>query len=134
MRIHCGGAGGDSSAAGIARWPVDIGHIDLGERVIDIISIPGHNDASIALYDRRTGNLTTGDSLYPGRLSVSATDLTVFTASAARLAEFARTHPVAHVFGTHSACPDHAAVNAVEFRQSQRVPCLRAPCAKLAPW
>ena len=86
-------------AAGIAEWPTGIGHIDLGSRIIDIIPIPGHNDASIALYDRRTGNLMTGDSLYPGRLSVA--DLPAFTASAQRLADFVEDHPIAHVLGTH---------------------------------
>jgi glyoxylase-like metal-dependent hydrolase (beta-lactamase superfamily II) len=66
-----------------------------------VIPIPGHNDASIALYDRRTGNLLTGDSLYPGRISVSAADLPAFAASAHWLADFVRAHPVAHVLGTH---------------------------------
>ena len=32
---------------------------------------PGHHAAGIALYDRRTGNLLTRDSLYPGRLYVN---------------------------------------------------------------
>ena len=90
-----------SKAASIAKWPINIGHVDLGGRVIDVIPIPGHNDASIALYDRRTGNLMTGDSLYPGRLSVSEADLPVFTASAQRLADFVDAHPIAHVLGTH---------------------------------
>jgi hydroxyacylglutathione hydrolase len=35
-------------AAGIANWPSDLGSIDLGGRVVDIIPIPGHNDASIS--------------------------------------------------------------------------------------
>jgi hydroxyacylglutathione hydrolase len=90
-----------SKAAGIANWPNDIGLLDLGGRIVDVIPIPGHNDASITLYDRKTGNLMTGDSLYPGRLSVSAADVPIFAASAARLADFVRAHPVAHVFGTH---------------------------------
>jgi glyoxylase-like metal-dependent hydrolase (beta-lactamase superfamily II) len=88
-------------ASGIAAWPTDIGKIDLGDRVIDVIPIPGHNDASIALYDRATGNLLTGDSLYPGRLYVSEADFPAFAASAQRLADFVRDHPVAHVMGTH---------------------------------
>jgi hypothetical protein len=88
-------------AAGIAQWPTDLGKIDLGGRVIDIIPIPGHNSASIALYDRRTGILMTGDSLYPGRLSVSEADLPAFVASAQRLADFVGVHPVSHVMGTH---------------------------------
>ncbi len=88
-------------AADIAHWPDDIGHLDLGNRIIDIIPIPGHNDASIALYDRLTGNLFTGDSLYPGRLYVSEADLATYTASAKRLADFVEEHSIANVLGTH---------------------------------
>jgi glyoxylase-like metal-dependent hydrolase (beta-lactamase superfamily II) len=87
------------SAAGIAKWPDEAGHIDLGGRVLDIVPIPGHNDASIAIYDRRTGILLTGDSLYPGRLYVA--DFPAFAASAARLEAFVLSRPVAHVLGTH---------------------------------
>ena len=87
--------------SGIATWPTDIGHIDLGGRIIDVIPFPGHDVASIALYDRLTGNLMTGDSLYPGLLSVNQEDVATFTASAQRLADFVDEHPVAHVLGTH---------------------------------
>jgi glyoxylase-like metal-dependent hydrolase (beta-lactamase superfamily II) len=89
------------AAAGIAKWPDDPGTIDLGGRVLDVLAIPGHNNASIALYDRRTALLLTGDSLYPGRLYVNAPDVPVYAASARRLADFVRLHPVAHVLGTH---------------------------------
>ena len=88
-----------SKAAGIAKWPADIGSIDLGGRVVDVIPIPGHNDASITLYDRVTGNLLTGDSLYPGRLTVP--DLPAGAESAKRLVAFVETHPIAYVLGTH---------------------------------
>lgn len=88
-------------AAGIATWPTDLGQIDLGRRIIDIIPIPGHDVASIALYDRVTGNLMTGDSLYPGRLGVQLAQVPTFAASAQRLAVFVSTHEVAHVLGTH---------------------------------
>src|SRR5262249_7556447 len=88
-------------ATGIGNWPTDIGHIDLGGRIVDVIPFPGHNEASIALYDRPTGNLLTGDSLYPGLLSLAPADLPTFTASAQRLADFASEHLVAHVLGTH---------------------------------
>ena len=90
---------GIQKAAGITNWPADAGTIDLGGRVLDVLGIPGHQDASIALYDRKTGNLLTGDSLYPGRLYVS--DFPAYVASAKRLADFARTHNIAHVLGTH---------------------------------
>jgi glyoxylase-like metal-dependent hydrolase (beta-lactamase superfamily II) len=88
-------------AAGIAEWPSDLGTIDLGNRVLDVIPIPGHDVASIALYDRTTGNLLTGDSLYPGRLYVREAQVPTFAASADRLVDFVRTHPIAHVLGTH---------------------------------
>jgi glyoxylase-like metal-dependent hydrolase (beta-lactamase superfamily II) len=88
-------------AVGIAKWPTDIGHIDLGGRIVDVIPIPGHDVASIALYDRLTGNLMTGDSLYPGLLSINANDVAAYAASAQRLADFASDHLVAHVLGTH---------------------------------
>ena len=78
---------------------MDIGHIDLGGRILDVIPIPGHNEASIALYDRATGILLTGDSVYPGRLYVS--DFPAFVASNQRLADFTRDKPVSHVLGTH---------------------------------
>jgi glyoxylase-like metal-dependent hydrolase (beta-lactamase superfamily II) len=88
-------------ATGIRNWPADIGAIDLGGRTVDVIPFPGHNEASIALYDRRTGILLTGDSLYPGLLSVNQADLSTFALSAQRLAAFVRANPVSHVFGTH---------------------------------
>jgi glyoxylase-like metal-dependent hydrolase (beta-lactamase superfamily II) len=84
---------------GIAKWPADAGTIDLGGRVLDVLGIPGHQDASIAIYDRKTGNFLTGDTLYPGRLYVS--DITALAASTQRMADFVETHPIAHVLGTH---------------------------------
>jgi YVTN family beta-propeller protein len=83
----------------IEHWPTDIGHIDLGGRTLDVIPIPGHNDASIAFYDRTTGVLLTGDSLYPGRLYVA--DFPAFVASTQRLVDFTMDMPIAHILGTH---------------------------------
>jgi hydroxyacylglutathione hydrolase len=95
--------GRDSSAVraffGINRWPTDSGTIDLGHRVLDIIAIPGHQPASIAVYDRRTGVLLTGDTFYPGRLYVR--DTAGYALSVARLLHFANTHTVLHFLGAH---------------------------------
>ena len=52
----------------IKNWPHDTTAFDLGRRTIDIIPIPGHDETSIAVYDRRTGVLLTGDTLYPENL------------------------------------------------------------------
>jgi glyoxylase-like metal-dependent hydrolase (beta-lactamase superfamily II) len=83
----------------ISRWPDEIAHYDLGDRLVDIIPIPGHQPASIAIYDRRTKVLLTGDTLYPGRLYVR--DGPAFAASINRLVEFTATREVAHVLGAH---------------------------------
>jgi hydroxyacylglutathione hydrolase len=84
---------------GITRWPADSGAIDLGGRVLDVLPIPGHQPASIAVYDRRTGILLTGDTFYPGRLYVR--DTAAFANSIDRLADFVGHHRVTHMLGAH---------------------------------
>ena len=83
----------------LQTWPTAAAAYDLSGRLIDVIPIPGHEPASIALYDRRTGLLLTGDTLYPGRLYVR--DGEAFVASIQRLVAFTRDKPVAHVLGAH---------------------------------
>ncbi len=86
-------------AFAIEKWPEQIGSIDLGDRVIDVLPIPGHQVAQVAYYDRRTGILLTGDHLYPGRLYIS--DFEQYVASTRRIVEFTATRPVAHILGNH---------------------------------
>jgi len=83
----------------IKNWPNEIAKYDLGNRVLDVIPIPGHEASSIAIYDRQTGILFTGDTLYPGRLYVS--DGPAFIASVRRLVEFTNDKIVAHILGNH---------------------------------
>ena len=84
---------------GIARWPEDQGTINLGNRVLDIVATPGHQPASIAVYDRLTGVLLTGDTFYPGRLYVR--DTAAYARSITRLALFANRNTVRHFLGAH---------------------------------
>ena len=84
---------------GIKNWPIDIGAVDLGGRLLDAIPIPGHQAAGIALYDRQTGILFTGDSVYPGRLYVR--DLDAYLKSNQRLLRFTEGKIVAHIIGNH---------------------------------
>jgi hydroxyacylglutathione hydrolase len=86
-------------AFAIGNWPEQAGSIDLGERVIDVIPIPGHHPAHVAYYDRKTGILLTGDHLYPGRLYI--TDFAAYLASTRRLVQFTADKPVAHILGCH---------------------------------
>jgi glyoxylase-like metal-dependent hydrolase (beta-lactamase superfamily II) len=84
---------------GIRDWPNQLVTLDLGGRILDIIPIPGHEPTSIAVYDRRTKLLLTGDTLYPGRLYIR--DWPAFKASVERLASFVKSHEISHVLGTH---------------------------------
>jgi glyoxylase-like metal-dependent hydrolase (beta-lactamase superfamily II) len=92
---------------GLQNWPNQGGSIDLGGRVIDVLPIPGHESAHVALYDHKTGFLQTGDTLYPGHIFIQ--DWTAFRASTARLASWVKEtdssgkllRPISHVMGTH---------------------------------
>lgn len=81
------------------NWPTQISSYDLGNRVLDLIPIPGHEASSIAVYDRETAILFTGDTLYPGRLYVQ--DAAAFTQSVQRLVDFTHDKVVAHILGNH---------------------------------
>jgi hydroxyacylglutathione hydrolase len=84
---------------GIRDWPNQLVTLDLGGRILDIIPIPGHEPTSIAVYDRRTKLLLTGDTLYPGRLYIR--DWPAFKASVERLTAFVKSHEISQVLGTH---------------------------------
>jgi hydroxyacylglutathione hydrolase len=86
-------------AFAIDRWPDGIGSVDLGNRVIEVIAIPGHDPVSLAFYDARTGILLTGDTLYPGRLYIE--DFPAYRASVQRLVRYTAHKPVAHILGNH---------------------------------
>ncbi|MBB6522231.1 MBL fold metallo-hydrolase [Pseudoteredinibacter isoporae] len=52
----------------IHKWIMDLGKIDLGDRELSIVSIPGHTDDSIALYDPKNNYLFTGDTIHRGTI------------------------------------------------------------------
>jgi glyoxylase-like metal-dependent hydrolase (beta-lactamase superfamily II) len=84
---------------GFTGWPQQVVDHDIGRRRLQLIGIPGHEVASIALYDERTGLLFTGDSVYPGRIYVR--DFPAYVDSMNRLFEFAQERDVTHVLGCH---------------------------------
>jgi hydroxyacylglutathione hydrolase len=88
-----------SKSFSIAAWPTSNGQVELGGRLLNIVPIPGHDKYAIALYDRRTGIVLTGDNLYPGRLYIP--DFPTYQASTERLIAFLEGKPVAHVLGNH---------------------------------
>lgn len=80
-------------------WPNGTVQIDLGERTVDVMPTPGHNETEVTFYDRNTGLLFTGDFLLPARFLID--DAKAEVASAERLAAFVKDRPVAHVLGGH---------------------------------
>ncbi len=84
---------------GFNDWPNGLAKIDLGGRIIDLIPTPGHHEDHIVFYDRESQILFTGDFLLQGRLLVD--DLDAYHASAQRVSEFVKTHPVEQVLGAH---------------------------------
>jgi hydroxyacylglutathione hydrolase len=84
---------------GFTHWPHEVVDVELGQRRLQLIGIPGHEASSIALYDEQTGLLFTGDSVYPGRIYVR--DIPAYVDSMRRLVGFAEERRVSHVLGCH---------------------------------
>lgn len=84
---------------GFRNWPAESTTLELGNRSIELLPIPGHTVDDIAYYDPVSQFVITGDSLYPGRLYVR--DWQGYRDSIARLNQWIQDKPVTHVMGTH---------------------------------
>jgi glyoxylase-like metal-dependent hydrolase (beta-lactamase superfamily II) len=85
----------------IGAWPEEIVEYDLGARLLDVIPAPGHEDAHIVFYDRKTKLLFSGDVLLPGRILVPFEKFDTFVASVDRLATFAAKREITALLGGH---------------------------------
>jgi glyoxylase-like metal-dependent hydrolase (beta-lactamase superfamily II) len=88
----------------IRSWPNDVAAFDLGGREVDVIPMPGHEKAEIALFDRQTRLLLTGDALYPGRLYIPTDPSNQFPAfrdSVDRVVSYTRSLNVSWILGNH---------------------------------
>jgi hydroxyacylglutathione hydrolase len=83
----------------IEQWPTENATIDLGNRIMTILPIPGHEKSSIAVYDQESQLLLSGDSFYPGRLYIR--DWISYKASIQRLADFTQAHKISYILGNH---------------------------------
>lgn len=92
---------------GFTNWPDELRTYDLGNRIVDLVPTPGHENAHLVFYDRRTNNMMTGDTLYPGRiyifgaLSPGSTTWPTFQTSMQRLADFTMARDVNWLLGAH---------------------------------
>lgn len=82
-----------------AGWPEHPTSLDLGDRALEVLAIPGHEASSIAVFDPQTGVLLTGDTVYPGRIYVP--DYPAFVDSLDRLVRFADRRAVSVLLGGH---------------------------------
>lgn len=80
-------------------WPNGLAQINLGDRIVDVIPTPGHNETEVSFYDRNTGLFFSGDFLLPGRLLIdnAAADL----GSAERIAAFVKDRQISYALGGH---------------------------------
>lgn len=75
--------------------------IDLGDRWLTVLHVPGHSPGSIALWDAADGALFAGDAVYDGVLvdTLEGSDIPTYLATMERL----RNLPVRVVYGGHRA-------------------------------
>jgi glyoxylase-like metal-dependent hydrolase (beta-lactamase superfamily II) len=84
---------------GFESWPEEVVRYDLGGRVLELIGTPGHQAATVTIYDPWSGFLLTADNVLPGR--IYAFDFPTYLDSMERTAEFAESRQVTHVMGCH---------------------------------
>ncbi len=88
----------------INAW-IDDGHkLDLGDRTLEVIHIPGHTPDAIALFDSAAGLLWTGDTFYAGPIWLFApeTNLDDYRKSLQRLIDLTTTEPVKWLLPAHN--------------------------------
>jgi len=80
-------------------WPSGLAQIDLGDRLVEVMPTPGHNETEVSFYDRNAGIFFSGDFLLPGRLLIE--DASADVASAERVAAFVKDRPISYILGGH---------------------------------
>jgi glyoxylase-like metal-dependent hydrolase (beta-lactamase superfamily II) len=75
--------------------------VETGDREFEVLHLPGHSPGSMALWERSSGWLFSGDAIYDGVIvdDLRGSDVKIYRATMKRLSEL----PVAQVFGGHNA-------------------------------
>ena len=84
---------------GFTDWPGQIVQFDLGGRMLELTGTPGHQRASLTIYDPWSGFLITADNVLPGR--IYAFDFPTYLDSMERTVKFADDRAITHVMGCH---------------------------------
>ncbi len=94
--------------------------VDLGDRAFEVIHTPGHSPGGIALWEKKTGTLLSGDIVYDGPLILDTyhADLADYDASMERLATF----PATIIHGGHFPSFGRARLGELiaEYREGRR--------------
>jgi glyoxylase-like metal-dependent hydrolase (beta-lactamase superfamily II) len=98
-------------AAPVERTLRDGDRVDLGDRELTVLHLPGHTPGSINLYDEQRGDLFTGDVVYEGGLidTCRGSDVARYVETMQRL----MTLPVRRALPGHGDVLDQAAVRQV---------------------
>jgi glyoxylase-like metal-dependent hydrolase (beta-lactamase superfamily II) len=85
--------------------------VDLGDRVFEVLHLPGHSPGSIGLWNAREGLLFSGDAVYDGPLldEIEGADVEAYVATMQRLREL----PVTTVHAGHDGSMDRQRFHAV---------------------
>jgi hydroxyacylglutathione hydrolase len=86
---------------GLDNWPEQVATFDLGNREVELLPTPGHHASHVMVFDKETGILFSGDTIYPGRLYFQCGKTQEFTSSIDRVASFANTRDVSWILGAH---------------------------------
>jgi glyoxylase-like metal-dependent hydrolase (beta-lactamase superfamily II) len=80
--------------------------IDLGDRVLEVLHLPGHSPGSIGLWEAASGILFSGDAIYDGPLldEIEGSDIPAYVATMRRLGSL----PARVVHGGHDPSFDGA--------------------------
>ena len=79
--------------------------LDLGNRKLEVMYTPGHNNTSITLIDEQNGLLFTGDTWYPGPLYAFHEDASLpdYLESMRRIEAVIKEKNIQWVYGSHNA-------------------------------
>ena len=85
----------------VSHWIAPGGEIDLGNRKLTLLSVPGHTPDSVVLLDREANRLFAGDFIYPSDIYafLPGADLGAYAASARRLLPLLNAGTV--IYGAH---------------------------------
>ena len=85
----------------VARWIAPGSEIDLGERRLQLVNVPGHTPESVVLVDRSANRVYSGDFIYPSDIYafLPGANLSDYAASARRVE--AMVDDQTRIYGAH---------------------------------